>query len=76
MSVIYREKEGTYTRDEEPGVDDIERIVGVRDSFDSITLFEFCIAGDFRPSSPIGSEVHTETRHLGEFGCHFDDPNH
>lgn len=68
--------EETYTRDEEPGVDDIERIAGIRDTLDSVALFELCIAGDFGPSSPIGSEVDTETRDLGEFGCHFDDPYH
>jgi hypothetical protein len=66
--------EGTYTRDEKPGVDDIECIVGVRDTFDSIALFELCVGRDFGPSSPIGSEVDTETRDLWEFSSHFDDP--
>jgi hypothetical protein len=76
MSVMNRIREGTYTRDEKPGVNDIECIVGVGDSFDGITLFGLGIAGDFRPPSPVGSEVDTETRDFWEFSSHFDDPDH
>jgi hypothetical protein len=74
MSARYQGREETYTRNEKPGVNDIECIVGVGDPFDSITLFELCVAGDFGPSSPIGSEVDTKTRDLWEFSSHFDDP--
>lgn len=71
-----RERVETYAGDEKPGVNNIKCVVGVGDAFDSVTLFKLGVAGDFWPSSPVGCEVDTETRDLGELGSHFDDPYH
>jgi hypothetical protein len=69
------DKEGAYTRDEEPRVDDIESVVGVRNTFDSVACFKLGVTGYFGPTSPIGSKIDAETRHLGEFGSHLDNPD-
>jgi len=65
----------TYTRDHEPGVDDIETVVRVGHPFDSVALLESSVAGHFGSTSPVGGEVDTKTGDLWELGGHLDNPD-
>lgn len=55
-------------------MDDVKGVVGVRHTYDGITLFEFGVGWDVGPSRPVGSEVDTDTRDFGKLGSHLDDP--